>query len=412
MTPSLRAPLVLGWVCVLVAGLGLGGWAVMARLASAIVAPGMVDPSGQIIPLAPRQGGVVTEILVVEAQAVRAGDVLLRLADPGLVQELAQVAAQIEGLDAVQARLVAEGAEGQGAVDWLALGDQHRLFTTRRDLRDRQRALISREREQLVAEIAGLEAQERAVMGEQTLLLADLETREALRVQGLTTSDAGRAVQLALTRAEGARAAVAARLAAAQGRDAVLAAQLEAQALAHRAEVETQRAEVERALTELRLRHAALGQRLDALSLVAPVAGQVLRIEARAGAPLAAGQVALHLIDTQHPARLIALIAPQDIDGVYLGQPAQLHPIGQITPGGQAINALVTEIPAAPEPDAQGRSAHYRVGLSLATLPPDMSPILMPGMQFQVFVATGQHRPVDALLGPLAQRLRPIWHRP
>ena len=249
-------------------------------------------------------------------------------------------------------------------------------------------------------------------MGEQALLLADLETREALRVQGLTTSDAGRAVQLALTRAEGARAAVAARLAAALGRDAVLAAQLEAQALAHRAEVETQRAEVERALTELRLRHAALGLRLDALSLVAPVAGQVLRIEARAGASLAAGQVALHLIDTQRPARLIALIAPQDIDGVYLGQPAQLHPIGQITPGGQAINALVSEIPAAPEPDAQGRGAQYRVGLSLATPAPDVSPILMPGMQFQVFVATGQHRPVDALLGPLTQRLRPIWHRP
>ena len=94
------------------------------------------------------------------------------------------------------------------------------------------------------------------------------------------------------------------------------------------------------------------------------------------------------------------------------GRDSQAKRLGVKVFGGQAINALVTEIPAAPEPDAQGRSAQYRVGLSLATPPPDVSPILMPGMQFQVFVATGQHRPVDALLGPLAQRLRPIWHRP
>src|SRR5689334_11891340 len=56
------------------------GWAAVARLDAAALAPGRLTVSGQRQTVQHREGGVISEILIKEGSRVRRGQVLIRLA--------------------------------------------------------------------------------------------------------------------------------------------------------------------------------------------------------------------------------------------------------------------------------------------------------------------------------------------
>ena len=58
---------------------GIGGWAAYTDLAGAVLAPGTVVVAGNIKKVQHPTGGVINEILVRNGDAVKAGDVLVRL---------------------------------------------------------------------------------------------------------------------------------------------------------------------------------------------------------------------------------------------------------------------------------------------------------------------------------------------
>ena len=96
MTPlsskwSARRPVTLGLVTLALLVGGFGGWSVLTDISGAIVVPGQleVEQNRQIVQHP--DGGVVAEINVVEAQAVKAGDLLIRLDGSLLQSELAIV---------------------------------------------------------------------------------------------------------------------------------------------------------------------------------------------------------------------------------------------------------------------------------------------------------------------------------
>ena len=62
---------------------GLGGWAAMAPLASAAIAPGVVSPDGSRRTVQHLEGGIIREILVEDGSLVEVGDPLLVLAGRG-----------------------------------------------------------------------------------------------------------------------------------------------------------------------------------------------------------------------------------------------------------------------------------------------------------------------------------------
>ena len=87
---------------------GFGGWSLTTEIDGAIVANGQleVEKNKQIVNHP--DGGVVAEIAVKEAQAVKAGDLLIRLDGSLLQSELAIVEGQLFEMLARRARLEAE----------------------------------------------------------------------------------------------------------------------------------------------------------------------------------------------------------------------------------------------------------------------------------------------------------------
>ena len=79
--PSPRPIALLGYTIVFITFGVFGSWAAIAKLDSAVVAPGTVSLEGNRKVIQHLEGGIVAEILVSEADMVQEGDVLLRLSD-------------------------------------------------------------------------------------------------------------------------------------------------------------------------------------------------------------------------------------------------------------------------------------------------------------------------------------------
>jgi len=103
--PRLRGPIVVG-VAIVVAF--FGGWAALAPLASASIAPGVVGVDTKRKTIQHLEGGIVGEILVSEGDRVRAGQVLIRLDETRPRASLELLRGRQLAAMAFEARLIAE----------------------------------------------------------------------------------------------------------------------------------------------------------------------------------------------------------------------------------------------------------------------------------------------------------------
>jgi multidrug efflux pump subunit AcrA (membrane-fusion protein) len=87
---------------------GLGGWAAMANLSGAVVAPGTFVVERNVKKVQHSYGGIVAEINVKNGDHVEAGQVLLRLDPVQIRSEIAIIRSQLTELAARAARLTAE----------------------------------------------------------------------------------------------------------------------------------------------------------------------------------------------------------------------------------------------------------------------------------------------------------------
>ena len=135
MPPPIRgATSALGLIIGAVFFIGLLGWAAVARLDAAAIAPGRLVVSGQRQTVQHRDGGVVAEIAVREGASVKQGQILIRLAGAEVRAQERALAGQTITLLAQRARLQAE-ASGRGRIiapPEFADADRARTGSTRR----------------------------------------------------------------------------------------------------------------------------------------------------------------------------------------------------------------------------------------------------------------------------------------
>src|SRR6185312_6361156 len=91
---------------------GVGGWAATTELAGAVVAPGVVVVDSNVKKIQHPTGGIIRELLVHNGDAVKAGQVIVRLDD---TQARSTLAIQTKRLDELMARQAREEAERDGA---------------------------------------------------------------------------------------------------------------------------------------------------------------------------------------------------------------------------------------------------------------------------------------------------------
>mgnify|MGYP006189285379 CR=1 FL=1 len=97
-----------GWLLVIAGFGGFMAWAALAPLDAGVAAPGVVVVSGNRKAVQPLVGGKIAELAVREGDAVRAGQVLVRLDDTQARSQLDVSRGQWFTASAVEGRLVAE----------------------------------------------------------------------------------------------------------------------------------------------------------------------------------------------------------------------------------------------------------------------------------------------------------------
>ncbi|MFH5926245.1 HlyD family type I secretion periplasmic adaptor subunit [Roseomonas xinghualingensis] len=336
--PRTGRPVALGLAVLLAFGGGLGAFSVLVPLSEAAIAPGVIKAEGSRRTVAHLEGGIVREILVRDGNAVRAGQLLMRLEDVQAASNQDALQAQRWALLAQDSRIAAEIAgaaeiafapalvQANEARATEAMNGQRVLFASRQaSLRSQLQVLESRI---LQHQAVGTSAEAQLQSQRRQL---ELLQREEADVRGLVRQGLERMPRLlALQR----------QLASTEGTIADLVSQIEraramvAEAQAQIRQVMDQRLqEVTTEGREVRIKLADVEEKLRAAAdvsarheILAPEDGTVLNIRFfNPGAVVRPGEPVMELVPARDKLIAEVQVAPHDIDVVHAGLQAEVR---------------------------------------------------------------------------------------
>ncbi|MBF9031695.1 HlyD family type I secretion periplasmic adaptor subunit [Rhodobacterales bacterium HKCCE3408] len=416
---SIRGPIRLGLLALLILVGGFGTWAARTNIAGAVVASGLIEVEQNRQAIQHPDGGVVAELLVQEGSTVSAGDVVLRLDGSDLASELAVVTGQLDELRARRARLEAErdGADEVAFPDQLRdaaaddaelqdiLEGQRNLFDARRETLSREIEQLNRRSEQIAAQVEGLEAQRVAVARQQDLVAEDLEAQQDLLSRGL--AQAPRVLELQREEANllGSLGEIDSGIAQSEGRrteiELVILQRLDERREEAIVELRQVRAEEE----ELAERARALTRRLDRMDLRAPVSGIVygLTVFGPQSVVRPADPV-MYLVPQDQPLIITARIPSIHVDQVFVGQLASLRfPAFDMRTTPELFGTVTRVSADAFRDDATGANFYeVEVVLYEGELDRLIDRTLLPGMPVEAFIRTESRTPLAYLVRPFA----------
>jgi HlyD family secretion protein len=400
---------------------GVGGWAATSQLSGAVIAPGTVVVQSNVKKVQHPTGGIVGAINVKEGDTVEEGQVLIRLDDTLTKATLGIVRSQLNELTAREARLLAErdGAASIAFPDSLtariaersvatAVAGEEKLFESRRNTRNGQKAQLRERVSQTQEEIRGLSAQlsgkesEIKFIGEELVGVTDLYKKNLIPII--------RYMQLQRDQAklEGERGHLIAEIARAR----VKISETELQILQidqdFRTEVLKELREAQGRIAELQERVTAAEDQLRRVDIVAPQSGIVHQLSAHTvGGVIGNGETVMQIVPRADDLVVEAKVAPQDIDQLTLGA----RTVVRIMAGNQRtmpdIGGVLTRISADLTREQQTNLAYYVVRVALD--PQEVSRLgdlkLVPGMPAETFIQTQERTPLEYLLKPFREQI-------
>ena len=396
----------------------IGVWSVEARIAGAVIAPGMIQVESNRQVLQHPQGGVVGALFVKDGDHVAAGDIVLQFDDTQMQSELAIIEGQLFEILASKARFQAERdglntlpipidlqtlARANADVQSLIAG-QKRLFDARATSLRQNAEQIDEQIAQTENQILGVGAQLTALEKQNILIEAELTDTQDLFDKGLTP--ASRLSSLLREQA---------RLAGEIGKTTASIAQLRGQIAAlniRRITLTTRlREEAISSLRDLQYHEVELVQRrlslLDTLAHLdvrAPVAGVVYGSQVFAlQSVVSPAEPIMYIIPQDQPLVVSARVDPIHIDQVHVGQRATLRFAAfdqRMTPD---VFGHVTNLSADVFTDDATGVSYYQIELIPAEdqMGKLGDQVLLPGMPVEAFIKTGERSPLAYLAKPL-----------
>ncbi len=423
-----QAPQRVGWLIagltLLVVGLvgGLGAWAYTAPMQSAVLAPGQFGVEGNRLVVQHLEGGIVETIAVKEGQEVREGDVIATLDDTRPRAALAILESQLAATLASEMRLRAEFTDADEMApseELSALIDRNPVLQgvldSERDLFAADRRLLAGRIEIVLNRIAQLERQregnQERILAQQNqleLLREDLESAQILVDKGLTT----RSRVLAMRRDEaGLMGDIAIARSDLQTIERQISEQQETKLQITRDMLTTiadQRQQVNQTLNDLRQRVAAAQDVVERTTIRAPHSGTIMGLNINTlGGVLAEGQIITEILPADTSVVVDVLIDPDDIDQVRAGGEARVRLTAynyRTTPTvmGRVVRVAPDSV-ANPVTGLPSYKAQVELAPGALDHLPDVS--VLPGMQAQVMIATGEQTLVDYLAAPILSGL-------
>jgi len=377
-----------GLIALAVFFVGFGGWAALAPLDAAVVAPGVVVVSGNRQTVQHRDGGVVSRLNVAEGDEVQRGQILIELGSPELVAQEQALLSQVFDLQMQRARLTAEqtGARDlRPPAEWAALTP---------DDRHRQEAR-SGAWSPFDARIAGYRGEVAALGRQEALLQEELAGMRELAAEQLVPMTRVRALERNLAEMQGRRSELTSLIASTQ-----------------QERYEDLR-EVDARLAELSPQLAGARERLELTRLRAPADGTIVGLTVHTvGGVIRAGERVLDVVPQDQELIIEARVRPEDADNLAAGQETEVRITAFSGRDMPIVHGEVRTVSAdrfTDERDGQGyflmQVAVPAEELALITEQGETTRSLRAGLPAQVIVPTRKRTALQYLLEPLNQSL-------
>lgn len=416
-----RAPRRIGLAAVMVFVAFFGGWSVIAPLASAALAPGVVSPDGSRKAIQHLEGGIVRTIHVREGVRVATGAPLVTLDDTRAKALHAEIRERMLYLLATEARLEAERTDAAEITFPQVLTDaslpgaekiveaQRQLLLSRRATHQgREKILRSRVR-QLEEQNTGL-TQVIAAQDEQIALIdEEIEASQQLLDRGLERKPKVLALRRARADLSAEKATNRARIA--ENEQAMGEAQLQLLTLTEERHerVNAEIADVRRMLSELR---GQLPSREDILArtvIRAPIDGTIMNVRATTESGVVQpGEVLLEIVPDEAQLIIDARVRPTDIERVHPGMSARVMLTAYRQRTLPLIHGTLRSISADALLDERTGESFFLAKVEVST--EDLAKLddieLVPGMPAEIMLLDGERSLVDYLLSPILDSAR------
>lgn len=416
---SFRAPLIIGFVSLLTLIGGFGVWSVQAKITGAIISAGKIEVEQNRQVVQHQDGGVVLEIFATEGQEFQKGDILFQLDGSELKSELAIVESQLFELMARRGRLEAERDSSEeirfeaDVVRAAQLNDdvrgqvdgQQRLFDVRRNSLATQISQLEKRQLQIMDQLAGLDSQIAAFEAQIELVEEEVDAQQTLLDKGLAQRSTLNISKREMARLNGSLGDAIAQRAQALGRSTELDLEIGRVWTIRREEAISRLRDLEFQELELSERRRSLMNRINRLSIRAPVSGIIYGLTVFAdNSVIRAAEPLLYIIPQDRPLVIMADVDPINIDQIKLGQDVTLRFSAFDQKTTPELFGSVKRISADAFDDERMAYRYYKTEIELYPneqnrLPPGS--ILLPGMPVEVYVQTHERSPIEYLTKPL-----------
>ena len=420
--PSTGPVTLMGYAIIFIMFGVLGSWAAIAKLDSAVFAPGTISLEGNRKVVQHLEGGIVSEILVDEADSVSQGDILIKLSDVEARSNLDVITTRLDVAKITEARLLAEREladtivlpddlrKADSATTQSAFKDQADLFQDRRSILKSRTDILAVRVEQTNTQIEGLELQKSALERRLANFNEMIERMRSGQEKGLIQTNILSQREDDLIQIEASLGRVISEIA--QAKNSINETHFEKlqveQEYKERANSELERVRAE--IAELEQRAKVVEDVLTRTDIRAPGSGTIQDLKVHTvGSVIQAGQVLMELVPEDEELLINARVSPRDIDNVAPGLQTEvrftafktkLTPImlGQVQ---SVSNDVIT-------PENPQEMPYYlaRIEVIEEDIPEEISGRLTPGMPADVIITTGERTVVNYIVSPLMDAVR------
>jgi len=400
---------------------GFVGWATLAPLASAVIAPGALTIETQRKTVQHLEGGIIKDILVGEGSVVEQGQVLFRMDEVRAQARFAQLQAAYRSLQGRSARLAAErdGLEEIPFPDELlkdiddnqvkvTLASQRDLFVARRNSHAERAAILDQQVSQLNEEITGLAKQIDSQHEQSRLVGEEITTVKKLLAKQLVERSRLLRLQQRQSELEGDIAINVASIARAQQKIGELTVRISEMDAERVNDAANRLQEVDGQLLEIREQLMAAEDSLLRTEVIAPVSGRVVELRVHtAGGVVAPGDPLLDIVPSDERLIVDARINTDDIEHVTQGMDARVRITAFSQRHFQPLAGRMISVSADSLTDERTGEAYYLGRIEILDDPAEMldGAELQPGMRAQAYIQTGTTTLFGYLAKPIVETM-------
>ena len=401
---------------------GIGGWAVAAKVDSAVVTAGTFAVQSSAQAVQHLEGGVIGAILVKDGDHVQEGQILVRLDAAKVTADASIFERKLIDLTAQKARLEAENLDRttierpefsipsrqtESALR-AAFAAEENLLNERRFTRLNQLSQQQERKHQVERQIDGFGERYRALKEELAQVMAELADQRMLDSKGLIRRPVLRQTEREVSRLKGEMGDLDARVAGARSQLAEIEFKIAELTRNARSEILKQLQAVTAGLAETEEQLSAAKDRLQRLDIRAPRTGLVHELMVHTvGGIVSPGQKLMSIIPSAEPLIVNAKIRPDEVNQVHLDQSATIRISAFKLPTPLELEGVVTNV--SPDQVVNGTSGQAYFTVKIAIAPGERRKLegkeLMPGLPAEVLIRGDSRRIITYLMQPLADKI-------